>query len=72
MNQLDLFSVSRVGGRDTAVKTPALNDDGISVKGCSIIYAPAGQAGEYAPLATNPYRGCGHKCSYCMCRKSSR
>jgi DNA repair photolyase len=33
--------------------------------GCSYIYAPAGQAGEYAPLAANPYRGCGHKCSYC-------
>lgn len=35
------------------------------LKGCSFIYAPAGQAGEYAPLATNPYRGCGHKCRYC-------
>ncbi len=44
---------------------PQLNPDGVSVKGCSIIYAPAGQAGEYSPLATNPYRGCGHKCAYC-------
>lgn len=44
---------------------PTLNPDGISVKGCSIIYAPRGQALEYAPLATNPYRGCGHKCAYC-------
>lgn len=35
------------------------------IAGCSIIYAPRGQAGEYAPLATNPYRGCGHKCVYC-------
>lgn len=42
-----------------------LNDDGISVMGCAYIYAPAGQAGEYAPLAANPYRGCGHKCAYC-------
>jgi len=42
-----------------------LNDDGWSVKGCSIIYAPSGQAGEYAKLATNPYRGCGNRCSYC-------
>lgn len=42
-----------------------LNNDGISIKGCSLIYAPAGQAGEYSPLATNPYRGCGHKCAYC-------
>lgn len=33
--------------------------------GCSIIYAPRGQAKEYAPLATNPYRGCGHGCAYC-------
>jgi len=41
------------------------NEDGYSIKGCSIIYAPAGQAGEYAQLATNPYRGCGHKCAYC-------
>jgi DNA repair photolyase len=42
-----------------------INEDGFSIKGCFIIYAPAGQAGEYSKLATNPYRGCGHKCSYC-------
>lgn len=42
-----------------------INPDGISVKGCNMIYAPKGQAGEYAPLAANPYRGCGHKCAYC-------
>lgn len=42
-----------------------INPDGVSVKGCSYIYAPEGQAGEYSPLAANPYRGCGHKCSYC-------
>lgn len=35
------------------------------LKGCSYIYTPAGQAGEYAPLAANPYRGCGHGCAYC-------
>lgn len=45
--------------------TPTINDDGISIKGCAYIYAPAGQAGEYAPLAANPYRGCGHGCAYC-------
>lgn len=44
---------------------PRLNPDGYSVEGCSIIYAPKGQAGEYARLATNMYRGCGHKCRYC-------
>jgi len=32
---------------------------------CKIIYEPKGQAREYAELATNPYRGCGHKCVYC-------
>ena len=42
-----------------------LNADGVSVKGCSLIYAPAGQAGEYSALACNPYRGCGHCCAYC-------
>lgn len=35
------------------------------IRGCTHIYAPAGQAGEYAPLACNPYRGCGHGCAYC-------
>lgn len=35
------------------------------VKGADVIYPPKGQAGEYAPLATNPYKGCGHKCAYC-------
>lgn len=44
---------------------PTLNDDGVSVKGCNFIYAPSGQAGEYSPLAANPYRGCGHLCAYC-------
>jgi len=43
-----------------------MNEDGWSVKGCSMIYAPRGQAGEYSKLATNPYRGCGHKCAYCL------
>ncbi len=44
---------------------PQLNPDGFSVTGCKIIYPPAGQAGEYAKLATNPYRGCGNRCVYC-------
>jgi Radical SAM superfamily len=41
-----------------------VNPDGVSIKGCTLIYAPKGLALEYAPLATNPYRGCGHSCSY--------
>lgn len=46
--------------------------DESAVPGCSIIYAPRGQAGEYAPLATNPYRGCGHGCAYCYVPKVLR
>src|SRR5262249_48658496 len=49
----------------TAMNDDAINPDGVSIRGCSIIYAPAGQAGEYASLASNPYRGCGNQCSYC-------
>jgi DNA repair photolyase len=37
----------------------------VALRGCVFIYAPAGQAGEYAALAANPYRGCGHLCRYC-------
>jgi DNA repair photolyase len=44
----------------------------MSVKGCSYIYAPAGQAGEYSPLAANPYRGCGHGCAYCYVPKVTK
>lgn len=40
-------------------------DDQPVVPGADVIYRPAGQAGEYAPLATNPYKGCGHGCAYC-------
>jgi hypothetical protein len=47
------------------MRAPQLNPGGVSVKGCDIIYAPAGQAGEYSPLAVNPYEGCGHGCAYC-------
>lgn len=35
------------------------------VPGADVIYRPKGNAGEYAPLAANPYRGCGHGCKYC-------
>lgn len=43
-----------------------------AVPGCNIIYPPRGQAGEYAPLACNPYRGCGHACAYCYVPKVLR
>ena len=36
-----------------------IENPGVGIPGCSFIYAPSGQAGEYAPLAANPYRGCG-------------
>lgn len=35
------------------------------VPGADVIYRPKGNAGEYAPLAANPYKGCGHGCKYC-------
>ena len=56
-------------GENQKTKLPTLNPDGTSVKGCIYIYAPRGQAGEYAPLAANPYRGCGHGCAYCYVPK---
>lgn len=40
-------------------------DDQPIIKGADVIYRPAGNAGEYAPLATNPWKGCGHGCKYC-------
>lgn len=30
-----------------------------------VVYEPKGRALEYAPLAVNLYRGCGHGCQYC-------
>jgi hypothetical protein len=31
------------------------------------IYAPAGRAAEYSPLAVNLFTGCAHRCKYCYC-----
>ena len=31
----------------------------------SVIYRPAGRAGEYSHRALNLYEGCGHRCKYC-------
>lgn len=64
-NQESLFDSPAPETLTRNTHTPMLNEDGISIKGCTIIYAPKGQAGEYSGLAANPYRGCGHKCSYC-------
>ena len=58
------------GGRP--VSAPVVNDDGVSIKGCSYIYSPKGQALEYSALASNPYSGCGHKCAYCYVPKALR
>lgn len=64
MYQSDLFAQSNDLGANRNYDH-LINLDGTSVKGCTIIYGPAGQAGEYSALATNPYSGCGHKCAYC-------
>jgi DNA repair photolyase len=44
---------------------PTYTDCQPKVPGADVIYRPSGEAGEYAPLATNPYKGCGHACVYC-------
>jgi DNA repair photolyase len=56
-SQLDLFGAPKLAA-------VAIKPDG-SVPGATVIYAPTGPALEYAALATNPYRGCGHSCTYC-------
>ena len=56
-SQLDLFGAP-------APAVPVINPDG-SVKGSTVIYVPKSEAFEYAALATNPSRGCGHSCKYC-------
>jgi DNA repair photolyase len=58
MAQLDLL-------RSAPSKPDKYTPDQPKVPGADVIYRPAGEAGEYAPLATNPYKGCGHKCAYC-------
>ena len=51
--------------KECFMRMPVLNPDGVSVKGCTYIYPPGGQAGEYSPLAANPYSQCGMCCYYC-------
>jgi DNA repair photolyase len=57
VSQLDFFGAPKPAA-------PVIKPDG-SVLGATVIYAPTGPALEYAALATNPYRGCGHCCTYC-------
>lgn len=38
----------------------------------TIIYNPAGKAGEYSELALNLYKGCSHGCIYCYAPRSTR
>jgi DNA repair photolyase len=68
-----LFGTPRSGRRRSSTPTPQWPTCAPEWKAWNprknprlkFIYAPKGQAGEYAPLATNPYRGCGHGCAYC-------
>lgn len=39
---------------------------------CKLIYVPQGRAREYAALACNVYRGCGHGCIYCYAPAATR
>jgi DNA repair photolyase len=55
--RMALYRARRTEERRTAALAALAN--------CKYIYPPQGQAGEYAPVAVNPYRGCGHSCLYC-------
>ncbi len=47
-------SASRENGKKGGrIPIVSVNDDGCSINGCNMIYAPKGQALEYAALATN-------------------
>ena len=50
---------------DSAFVVSLISDTYVKELRMSLIYEPAGRAREYAPLALNVYRGCGHHCSYC-------
>lgn len=58
--------VSRPAAADQELVTIEPVTESIGLPGCTYIYAPAGQANEFAPLAANPYKGCGHGCTYCF------
>lgn len=63
MNQLSMFDK-----RPNEPSLPPPDDPGALarlIKSCKVIYRPKGLALEYADLATNLYRGCGHGCRYC-------
>ena len=64
-NQLEAIDVSKPAAETQTLVTIEPTTESIGLPGCTYIYAPEGKAGEYAPLAANPYRGCGHGCSYC-------
>jgi hypothetical protein len=49
MKKLGREKIGEDMGMNSTIKFPTLNPDGTSVKGCVYIYAPRGQAGEYAP-----------------------
>jgi DNA repair photolyase len=56
---------ARLEGSDSQSRNPWRRTTMSMLETCRYIYPPKGQAGEYARLACNPYRGCGHKCAYC-------
>jgi DNA repair photolyase len=61
-NDLTRLRMARYRKRQAAARQAAA---AAKLSGCTYIYPPRGQAGEYAALAANPYRGCGHQCIYC-------
>ncbi len=60
------IDVSKPADDEQTLVTIGHMRESIGLSGCTYIYAPAGQANEFAPLAANPYKGCGHGCTYCF------
>jgi hypothetical protein len=46
-------------------RLPRVNEDGISLKGCTAIHAPGARANEYSGLAADPVFGCSVACPDC-------